>query len=90
MLPDVATSLTIKMMSKMNHQRATIENAWQRAGRRCECRRAHHRHPGGGCAKRLNWVNRGRHGDGAWEAQRQPGPDGGYQILCWDCHAKDI
>ncbi len=78
----------------MSLSRAIIEQAWQRAGGFCECRRSHHKHPNERCGKRLNWINRGMFGDGTWEAQRITTTDGSLgpdvEILCWDCHAKDI
>jgi hypothetical protein len=71
-----------------------VESACQRAGGRCECKRDYHGHIEGRCGQRLEWVNRGRHGDGMWEARRiSPyaiDSSEGYEILCWDCHAKNI
>ncbi len=78
----------------MSLSRKIIEQAWQRSAGLCECRHPHHKHPGERCGQRLNWINRGIYGEGAWEAQRLTAADGslkpGVEILCWDCHAKDI
>lgn len=66
-----------------------IEQAWQRAGGRCECTTAHHAHGARRCAAPLEWVNRGRHGEGAWEIHREGAGDA-VVVFCWDCHAKEI
>lgn len=72
---------------------ADMELAWQRAQATCECTDAHHKHPGSRCAQPLVWANRGRHGEGRWEAQSHgaPGkPHTDVRIVCWDCQAKDF
>ena len=68
--------------------RAAIEAAWLRAAGACECARAHHPHGVQRCGRPVEWTNRGRHGDGAWELRRVDADT--VEILCWDCHAKDI
>ena len=72
----------------------TIQRAWARAGRRCECTRATHGHSYGRCSKQLVLGNRGRAGDGAWEAHHRSssGGDGlaNCEILCWDCHSRTL
>jgi hypothetical protein len=68
-----------------------VQQAWQRAGGKCECRRTTHGHTGR-CNKQLAWENRGREGRGKWEAHhRVRGGDdtlSNCEILCWDCHSK--
>jgi len=68
----------------------TVEQAWKRAGGKCECRRKRHNHNYGVCHKTLVWGNRGREGRGAWEAHHinSNGGDGlsNCEILCWECH----
>jgi len=68
---------------------SVVQQAWQRAGGRCECTRITHNH-GVPCNKQLVWDNRGREGRGAWEAHHRTtgGPDtlSNCEILCWDCH----
>jgi hypothetical protein len=75
------------MMTAITH--AAVEAAWLRSGGLCECASAHHAHGARRCGARLEWVNRGRHGEGAWEIH---GEDAGDAVaaFCWDCHAKDI
>ena len=67
----------------------TIIQAWVRCGGRCECRRSNHDHASERCPKRLEIANRGRAGDGAWEAHtvNAAGGDGlsNCEILCWSC-----
>ena len=67
-----------------------VQQAWQRANGRCECRRRTHNHPYVHCGKQLVWANRGRDGRGAWEAHHitAGGPDtlSNCEILCWECH----
>lgn len=69
----------------------TVEEAWKRAGGRCECRRTTHNHSYVRCNKELVWENRGREtGRGAWEAHHRSSIGGdslsNCEILCWDCH----
>jgi hypothetical protein len=52
----------------MAFSETTVEQAWKRAGGKCECRRKRHNHNYGVCHKTLVWGNRGREGRGAWEA----------------------
>lgn len=72
---------------------SVVQQAWQRAGGRCECTRITHGH-GARCNKQLVWANRGREGRGAWEAhhRRKGGPDtlSNCEILCWDCHKRTL
>jgi len=78
----------------MSISRSTIESAWRRSGARCECTRFHHVHGARRCGASLEWVNRGRHGEGAWEIHREgavgEGAGDAIAVFCWDCHAKDI
>jgi len=58
----------------------TVELAWKRSGGHCEK-----------CGKKLVKANRGRKGEGCWEAHHRDGnpkndkPEN-CQILCWPCH----
>jgi len=60
----------------------TVENAWKRSGGYCEK-----------CGEKLVKANRGRKGEGCWEAHHKDGdrtnckPEN-CQILCWPCHEK--
>lgn len=69
-----------------------VLQAWKRAGGYCECRRDTHDHNYRRCNKQLVWENRGREGQGAWEAHHinSNGPDilSNCEILCWECHIK--
>jgi hypothetical protein len=69
-----------------------IKQAWNRSGGRCECQRTAHDHSVFRCPRKLTWANRGREGEGAWEAHHVSvaGGDGlsNCQILCWTCHKK--
>jgi len=71
-----------------------VEQAWTRAGGKCECRRTTHEHTGR-CNKTLSWENHGcaNGGWGAWEAHHRVSVDSGgsdtlsnCEILCCDCH----
>ncbi len=65
-----------------------IQQAWQRAGGRCECVQSNHGHTGR-CNKQLLEMYRGdTETQAGWEAQSKSGsysdlPD--CEILCWDC-----
>jgi hypothetical protein len=78
------------MAEKRRVEVVEIELAWLRAANACECTRAHHSHGRERCGRELEWTERGRHGAGAWEAQKTAGETAGLEILCWDCHAKEI
>ncbi len=69
-----------------------INQAWQRSGGKCECRRTSHGHSYVRCNKELVFDNRGREGRGAWEAHHvnSNGSDtlSNCEIICWDCHKK--
>lgn len=77
----------------MAFPQSVVEEAWKRAGGRCECRRVTHGHaiPH---RKRLSWGNRGRVGWGKWEPHHKwaGGPDSlsNCEILCWDCHRQTL
>lgn len=69
-----------------------VFDAWNRAGGRCECTRATHRHFGR-CAKELVWFYRGKEVPGGWEAHHKSSVDAGgddnlrnCEILCHACH----
>jgi len=71
---------------------SVVEQAWKRAGGRCECTRVTHAHGSTRCNKDLVWANRGREGRGAWEAHHRTAGGGdtlsNCMILCWDCHLR--
>ena len=62
----------------------TVEGAWKRSGGYCEK-----------CGEKLVKGNRGREGQGCWEAHYKDGnpkndkPEN-CQILCWSCHEKTL
>lgn len=72
----------------------TVRSAFVRAGGRCECERMSCGvHGTIWCGRELAWTNRGRYGEGAWEANHRhrvesDGPDSlsNCEILCWPCH----
>ena len=77
----------------MSFSDLVIEDAWERAGGRCECRRSSCGH-GRRCNCRLRWVDRGddesRYG---WEAHHKRAVHNGgadtlsnCEIICIDCH----
>lgn len=71
-----------------------IVQAYQRGGARCECTRTTHGHAGR-CANQLLMANRGREGQGAWEAHHKDGNPNNdsysnCEILCWDCHKQTL
>ena len=70
----------------------TIKQAWARTDGRCQCQRTTHDHAFYRCIRKLSWSNRGRDGDGAWEAHHITTSDGdglsNCEILCWPCHKK--
>jgi len=74
---------------------AVVEQAWKRAGVKCECRRWTHNHGVLRCNQELVFVNRGpeREGrQGRWEPHRvnHKGDDtlSNCEILCWDCYKR--
>ena len=66
-----------------------IEQAWKRAGGKCECRRWTHKHSVVKCGKELVRANRGKEGQGRWEIRRIDKAAGdtlsNCEILCADC-----
>lgn len=71
---------------------SVVQEAWNNAGGKCECRRTTHNHPYVRCNKQLVWENRGATGQrGCWEAHHKTagGQDtaSNCEILCCDCHA---
>ncbi len=68
-----------------------IQEAWEKSGGSCECKRYEHNHENYRCAAPLTFANRGK-GDlkGAWEAHPIDKKDGdsadNCEILCWYCH----
>lgn len=76
----------------MPFPQATVDTAWIRSGGMCECQRASHIHFGR-CFAQLSYGNRGRVGQGAWEANHKHRVEAGgsdalsnCEILCWACH----
>jgi hypothetical protein len=71
-----------------------IEQAWKRAGGKCECRRWSHHHNVVRCGKELVRANRGIEGQGRWDARRidQTGGDtlSNCEILCADCYKQAL
>lgn len=67
-----------------------VQQAWLRADSRCECGRANHPHGRRRCNKTLVEINKGREGEGAWDAHRRSAGGSGTlnncEILCWECH----
>lgn len=68
-----------------------IEEAWQRSGGHCECKRESHNYHYGRCNKQLVWSSRGKDWQsGCWEAHHTTagGPDvlSNCEILCCQCH----
>lgn len=80
----------------MAFSNTVVQQAWNRAGGQCECRRKTHNHRYVRCNKQLVLSNRGRNnGRGAWEAHHKHsvGNGGGdsvsnCEILCWSCHSQ--
>jgi len=69
-----------------------IEQAWKRAGGKCECRRWSHSHNIVRCGKELVLANKGKEGPGRWETRRVE-PSAGdtlsnCEILCADCYKR--
>jgi len=66
-----------------------VQDAWQRAGGSCECRRLTCGHIGR-CHKQLGWQSRGLETELGWEAHHinRNGPDtlSNCEILCQRCH----
>ena len=71
-----------------------VERAWKRAKGCCECRRITHNNHSGRCDEKLDWLNRGRDGHGAWEAHHINSNGGDIlsncEILCWACHSQTL
>ena len=71
-----------------------VEQAWKRAGGKCECKRWTHNHSVVRCGKELVFANRAKEGQGRWEARRVE-PSGGdtlsnCEILCADCYKRSL
>lgn len=71
---------------------SVVQQAWKRAGGRCECRRRTHRH-GARCSEQLVWSYRGKEWPGGWEAHHITSVEAGgtdtlsnCEILCIPCH----
>jgi hypothetical protein len=71
-----------------------IELAWKRAGGKCECKRWAHKHVPVRCGKELVFANRGREGQGRWEAHKVSPKvaDTLYncEIICADCYKRSL
>lgn len=72
---------------------SVVQDAWRRAGGKCECRRKTCGHIGR-CNKQLEWSKRGSESPGGWEAHHidANGPDtlSNCEILCQACHKNTI
>lgn len=72
----------IRIIERKEFSDETVEKAWANCVERCEK-----------CRKKLVLRNRGREGEGCWEAHHRDGnsqnnkPEN-CQILCWPCHEK--
>ena len=69
-----------------------LDQAWKRAGGKCECRSLTHEHGFNQCAKLLNWHRKGQREAEGWEAgYKTPLETGGDETLanceirCWEC-----
>ena len=71
-----------------------LQQAWKRAGGRCECSRWTHKHNIVRCANELVLASRGKEGQGRWEAHRVSRSGGdtlfNCEILCWDCYKQAL
>jgi hypothetical protein len=71
-----------------------LEQAWKRAGGKCECKRWTHIHNVMRCGKELVFTNRGKEGQGRWEARRFDKTAGdtlsNCEILCADCYKRAL
>jgi hypothetical protein len=67
-----------------------IEQAWKRAGGKCECKRWSHKHSIVRCGKELVFSNKGKAGQGRWEVRQIDKLAGetvaNCEILCADCY----
>lgn len=70
---------------------SVVEQAWKKAGAKCECTRTTHGHRGR-CNRELLWTSRGSESAYGWEAHHVAagGSDtlSNCEILCQDCHKK--
>ena len=75
----------------MSFSDSVVEQAWERAEGRCECRRSTHNHVGR-CNKGLWKGSQGLETEHGWEAHHitAGGADtlSNCEILCQDCHKK--
>ena len=71
-----------------------VKQAWKRAGGLCECKRWAHKHQQARCGNLLVLANRGKEGQGRWEAHRISSSGGdtltNCEILCWDCYKQAL
>jgi hypothetical protein len=77
----------------MAFPKETVQQAWDRAGGRCECKTVAHEH-GRRCNKPLVLYFRGKTGRGAWESHARVANGGegldNCEILCWDCNGMTL
>jgi len=78
----------------MAFSQQTVNEAWERSGGKCECKRLNCPHPGR-CSKILREGSRGSETDLGWEANHitsveADGHDGlsNCEILCQPCHKR--
>ncbi len=78
----------------MSFPENVLEQAWKRAGGKCECRRWNHKHSIVRCGKELVKANRGKDGQGRWDARRidKSGEDTltNCESLCADCYKQSL
>jgi hypothetical protein len=73
----------------MEFDSSVVQEAWRRAGSRCECRAPAHAHGEELCKAQLGFPSRGKEGQWGWEARpiQQEGPQTAEncQIVCAAC-----
>ena len=66
-----------------------VQEAWIRAGSKCECQAAECAHGGDRCNAMLGFPSRGRSGQWGWDVRpaREDGPETAEncQIVCSEC-----
>lgn len=81
-----------KEMLKMAFSNSVVNDAWERSGGKCECKRTSHPHGQKRCNKSLSKASRGLDTSMGWEAHHivAGGADtlSNCEILCQDCHKR--
>jgi len=69
---------------------AVIQEAWQRSGGVCECKRYEHNHANYRCSNNITFAHRGTESQGAWETHHIEKGSGdtleNCELLCCYCH----